>query len=45
MNQDPSKFVFLVVMDGWGLAAPGPGNAITQSQTPTINSFLAIEIN
>lgn len=41
MNQDPSKFVFLVVMDGWGLAAPGPGNAITQSQTPNINSFLA----
>lgn len=41
MNQDPSKFVFLVVMDGWGLAAPGPGNAISQSQTPNINSFLA----
>ncbi len=40
MNQDPSKFVFLVVMDGWGLAAPGPGNAITQAETPNINSYM-----
>ncbi len=28
-------------MDGWGIAAPGPGNAITQAQTPNMNRFLA----
>lgn len=41
MNQDPSKFVILVVMDGWGIAAPGPGNAITQAETQNLNSFIA----
>lgn len=36
-----NKFVLLVVLDGWGLAAPGPGNAISHSNTPNINSFWA----
>ena len=26
--------VVLIVMDGWGLAAPGPGNAITLANLP-----------
>ncbi|QQG41242.1 MAG: 2,3-bisphosphoglycerate-independent phosphoglycerate mutase [Candidatus Woesebacteria bacterium] len=41
MSQTPPKFVMLVVLDGWGIAAPGPGNAITQSETPNMNRFKA----
>ncbi|MCX6704136.1 MAG: 2,3-bisphosphoglycerate-independent phosphoglycerate mutase [Candidatus Woesebacteria bacterium] len=41
MEQGSSNFVLLVVLDGWGLAAPGPGNAITQSETPNMNKFFA----
>ncbi|HTK03280.1 MAG TPA: 2,3-bisphosphoglycerate-independent phosphoglycerate mutase [Alphaproteobacteria bacterium] len=41
MNDTSSKLAMLVVLDGWGVAAPGPGNAITQSETPNINRFLA----
>ncbi|HHT9138797.1 MAG TPA: 2,3-bisphosphoglycerate-independent phosphoglycerate mutase [Candidatus Wunengus sp. YC60] len=36
-----SNFVILVVLDGWGLAAAGPGNAISQSETPNMNKFYA----
>ncbi|MBI1888425.1 MAG: 2,3-bisphosphoglycerate-independent phosphoglycerate mutase, partial [Candidatus Spechtbacteria bacterium] len=28
--------VILVVLDGWGIAAPGFGNAITSARTPTL---------
>lgn len=31
----------LVVLDGWGLASAGPGNAISKANTPNINSFWA----
>ena len=34
------KLVVLVILDGWGVALPGPGNAVTQAKTPNINSFL-----
>lgn len=40
MNGNP-KFVILAVLDGWGLAPPGPGNAIAQAKTPNMNSFWA----
>ncbi len=33
------KGVILIVLDGFGLAPPGPGNAITLANPPTINSF------
>lgn len=33
--------VVLVIIDGWGIAPPGPGNAISQSQTPAMNSLIA----
>lgn len=33
--------VVLVVLDGWGLAPEGPGNAISQAQTPNMNRFWA----
>jgi 2,3-bisphosphoglycerate-independent phosphoglycerate mutase len=29
----------LVVLDGWGLAPPGPGNAISQSATPVFDDL------
>lgn len=33
------KPVILTILDGWGIAPPGPGNAISQSQTPNIQSL------
>lgn len=35
------KLVCLVVLDGWGIAPPGPGNAIAQANTVNMNRFLA----
>src|SRR3954447_18717970 len=29
--------VALIVLDGWGLAPAGPGNAISQADTPTFD--------
>ena len=29
--------VVLLILDGWGVAPPGPGNAISQAQTPHID--------
>jgi 2,3-bisphosphoglycerate-independent phosphoglycerate mutase len=29
----------LVILDGWGLADPGPGNAISQAHTPTFDAL------
>lgn len=29
----------LVIIDGWGIAPPGPGNAITQSRTPVMDDL------
>lgn len=31
--------VVLVVLDGWGIASPGPGNAITQARLPLFNQL------
>lgn len=42
MEDAPTKFVLLAVLDGWGIAAPGPGNAIAQAQTPNMNRFNAM---
>jgi 2,3-bisphosphoglycerate-independent phosphoglycerate mutase len=33
--------VCLIVMDGWGSAAPGPGNAIALAKTPTFDELRA----
>jgi 2,3-bisphosphoglycerate-independent phosphoglycerate mutase len=35
------KFVLLCILDGWGLAPDGPGNAIALAKTPNIDSFFA----
>ncbi len=31
--------VVLVIVDGWGTAPPGPGNAVVLAETPTINGL------
>ena len=35
--------VLLVIMDGWGVAPPGPGNAITAAEPEFYNSLIASE--
>jgi 2,3-bisphosphoglycerate-independent phosphoglycerate mutase len=35
------KPVVLVILDGWGLASAGPGNAVILSETPTMNKLWA----
>lgn len=36
-----SKFVCLVILDGWGITAAGPGNAVSLANTPNMNRFMA----
>jgi 2,3-bisphosphoglycerate-independent phosphoglycerate mutase len=35
----PVPAVCLVVLDGWALAAPGPGNAVDQAETPVFDEL------
>ena len=35
------KPVVLIVLDGWGIASPYTGNAISQAQTPNLKSYIA----
>jgi len=35
------KIVILCILDGWGIAPAGPGNAISLAQTPNMNKFWA----
>ena len=39
--QNPPKFVLLTVLDGWGMAAPGGGNAVEKAATPNMDRFWA----
>lgn len=39
MNPQQSKFVVLAVLDGWGIAKPGDGNAISQANTVNMDRF------
>ncbi len=41
LKTNPPKFALLAVLDGWGLAAASPGNAIAHAQLPNMNSFWA----
>lgn len=36
------KPVVLIILDGWGLAPPGPGNATTLAKTPNFSSFWSV---
>jgi len=35
----PVPRVCLVILDGWGLAEPGPGNAVEQAETPVFDEL------
>ncbi len=37
MGDNNKKTVILVILDGWGIAPPGPGNAIKLANTPNID--------
>ncbi len=41
MPDQVPKPVVLIILDGWGLAAAGPGNALTQAKTPNFHRFWA----
>ena len=40
-GQLPVPAVCLVVLDGWGIAPPGPGNAISLARTPVFDELWA----
>ena len=37
----PARRACLIVLDGWGLAEPGPGNAISLAETPVFDELWA----
>jgi 2,3-bisphosphoglycerate-independent phosphoglycerate mutase len=37
----PVQSVCLIVLDGWGIAPPGPGNAISLARTPVFDELWA----
>jgi 2,3-bisphosphoglycerate-independent phosphoglycerate mutase len=37
----PVPCAALIILDGWGLAAPGPGNAVSLASTPVFDSLWA----
>ena len=39
---DVPRPVVLIILDGWGLAPEGPGNAVTLARTPNISRFWAV---
>jgi 2,3-bisphosphoglycerate-independent phosphoglycerate mutase len=39
MQQNFSKPICLIILDGWGIAPPSKGNAVAQAKTPNISSF------
>jgi 2,3-bisphosphoglycerate-independent phosphoglycerate mutase len=34
--------VVLIILDGWGIAPDGPGNAVTKADTPNFNRFWSV---
>src|SRR3954447_5406007 len=41
MTARPAPSLALVILDGWGLAPPGPGNAISLASTPVFDDLWA----
>ncbi len=39
MGEVAIKPIVLIIMDGWGMAPPGPGNAIFQAQIPNFKKY------
>lgn len=38
-GQESTRRAGLIILDGWGLAPPGPGNAIAQAHTPVFDAL------
>jgi len=38
-DRGPAAALCLVILDGWGLADPGPGNAVSQAVTPVFDEL------
>jgi 2,3-bisphosphoglycerate-independent phosphoglycerate mutase len=41
VSRTASPLVTLVVLDGWGIAPPGPGNAVLLARTPVFDELVA----
>jgi 2,3-bisphosphoglycerate-independent phosphoglycerate mutase len=41
MNDDLQEKVILIILDGWGIAQPGPGNAVSLSKVTNFNRLWA----
>lgn len=41
MPREEPPLMCLVVLDGWGIAAPGPGNAVTLASTPNFDKLFS----
>jgi 2,3-bisphosphoglycerate-independent phosphoglycerate mutase len=41
MRSSPFPLVAIVILDGWGIAPPGPGNAVELADTPNFDRLLA----
>ncbi len=41
MSSGPLPLVTLVILDGWGIAPPGPGNAVALARTPVFDDLVA----
>jgi 2,3-bisphosphoglycerate-independent phosphoglycerate mutase len=39
MSKKEKKPTVLIILDGWGVAPPGPGNAVTLAKTPTMTAL------
>src|SRR5688500_12648916 len=37
----PPRSAALIILDGWGLAPPGPGNAVDLAETPVFDALWA----
>ena len=38
-TKEINKKIILVILDGWGIAPPGPGNMVEQAHTPTFDAL------
>jgi 2,3-bisphosphoglycerate-independent phosphoglycerate mutase len=41
MAKSKHQTVVLAILDGWGVAPPAPGNAISSAQTPNLNKYIS----
>jgi len=41
MEENAIKPTILMILDGWGIASPSRGNAISQAKTPNFNNLIA----